>query len=133
MIFPVKAIAPPVIMAAPLLILLVLKPKSPAAVGTINAPEKMVSAMRSDWIMDWTFSARMMLNIPIISMMTLVFRIEFCCSSPFETGSLMMVAEVSNAVDAEDITAERSAAISNPTPHSGKVLIITGISAEPCD
>jgi hypothetical protein len=51
-IFPVSAIAPPVIMAVLLLILLALKPRSPAAVGTINAPEKIVSAIRSDWIMD---------------------------------------------------------------------------------
>ena len=81
--------------------------------------------------MDCTFSARTMLNIPIISIITLVFRSEFCWSNPFETGSLMMVAEVSKAVEADDITAERSAAINNPTPHSGKVLTITGIRAEP--
>ena len=52
MIFPAKAIAPPAIIAVPLLILLALKPKSPAAVGTINAPEKIVKAISSDWIMD---------------------------------------------------------------------------------
>ena len=52
MIFPISAIAPPVIMAVLLLILLALKPRSPAAVGTINAPEKIVSAIKSDWIMD---------------------------------------------------------------------------------
>ena len=47
-IFPVKAITPPVIIAVPLLILLALKPKSPAAVGTINAPENIVNAISSD-------------------------------------------------------------------------------------
>ena len=43
----------------------------------------------------------------------------------------MIVAEVSKAVEADDITAESSAAISNPVPHSGKVLTITGMRAEP--
>ena len=52
MIFPAKAIVPPAIIAEALLILFALKPKSPAAVGTMNAPEKMVSAIRSDCMID---------------------------------------------------------------------------------
>ena len=72
-----------------------------------------------------------MLNNPIMSMTILVFRNELLLSSPFDIGSLMIVAEVSKAVEAEDITAERSAAISNPTAHSGSVLTITGIKAVP--
>ena len=51
-IFPAKAIVPPAIIAVALLILFALKPKSPAAVGTMNAPEKMVSAIRSDCMID---------------------------------------------------------------------------------
>ena len=52
MIFPVKAITPPEIIAMPLLILLALKANSPAAVGIINAPEKIVRAISSDCIID---------------------------------------------------------------------------------
>jgi hypothetical protein len=51
-ILPDNAIIPPVIIAVPLLILLVRKPSSPAMVGTINAPEKMVNAISSDWMID---------------------------------------------------------------------------------
>jgi hypothetical protein len=76
-IFPVSAMPPPVIIAIPLLVLLVLNPKSPAAVGIINAPEKIVRAINSDWMMDCTCSERIMLNVPIISIMALVFRSDF--------------------------------------------------------
>ena len=82
-------------------------------------------------MIDCTVNERKILNSPIISMITLVFRSERFWLNPFETGSLIIVAEVSKAVEPEDITAESKAAINNPTPHSGKVLSITGISAEP--
>lgn len=130
-IFPVKAIIPPDIMALLLCDLLVLNPDIPAIVGTIKAPEKMVKAMSNDCMIECTFRARIMLNSPIISIIILVFRIEYCFSSPFDTGSPIIVDEVSKAVEPDDMTAERSAAISSPTPHSGKVCSITGMSADP--
>ena len=131
MIFPVKAIEPPVIIAVELRILLVRKLKSPAIVGTINAPEKIVKAISNDWIIDWTPKERNMLSNPIINMMIFVFRRDSFCSKPLEIGSLIIVAEVINAVEADDMTAERSAAIYNPTPQSGKVFCITCIRTDP--
>ena len=130
-IFPVRAIAPPVIIADELRSLLVLKLKSPAIVGTINAPEKIVNAINNDWMMDWTPKERNMLSNPIINMMIFVFRRESFSSKPFEIGSLIMVAEVIKAVEPDDMTAESKAAINNPTPQSGKVFCITCIRTEP--
>ena len=47
-ILPARATTPPIIIAELLRLLLAVKPKSPAMVGIIKAPEKIVKAISSD-------------------------------------------------------------------------------------
>ena len=129
-IFPESATIPPIIIAKLLRPLVVAKPKRAASVGIINAPEKIVSAMSSDWMIEWMLKARRILSRPITTIIILVFRTDFWCLNPSDKGSPIIVAEVSNVVEPVDMTAESNAATSKPIPHSGNVFIITGISAE---
>ena len=83
-IFPVSATIPPTIIAVLLLTWEAVNPNNPAIVGIIKAPEKMVNAISSDWIIEWTFIESTILKRPIISMMIFVFRIDGFFSRPLD-------------------------------------------------
>ena len=122
--------APPIIIAATPVFLTTRKPKSPAAIGIINAPENNVKAISKELMIDVIFNAKTIAAIPKMSINMRVFLVENFSSSflRFSIGSLNIVELVSNVVDADDSTAERNAAITNPETHGGKYLSIAVIS-----
>jgi len=70
--FPVRAIIPPEIIAYITWFLMTLILRRPARTGITKAPEKKVSEINSDCIIDVTNRATIILNIPIMNIIILV-------------------------------------------------------------
>ena len=111
---PAKAIIPPKIMAEITWFFRTLTLRRPARTGITKAPEKKVSEISSDCIIDVTNSAMIILIIPMINIMILVRVTDLLLSESLQTSSLSISEEFIRVVSAEDITADSRAARNSP-------------------